>query len=385
MHVVADTKTLIADGVISEPQAAEISRRGREAMVQIAVNGILIAGILAATGGLIFWLADALSVALAGAIFLATGWLIGRGGANMFSRAATLIGAGLLIGGAGVELITSYEGIAGPVLMVGGGAIAAALWRLAHRSFVLGSIFLMAVAAHLAGLAHALMEADVYLGPFPWLYATAIVGLSGWRTDVRFVTALAILPFAQALDTGTAYWHATYAFYSPESTLSILQMSATIAACLWLAPKLADRDSRHLTIFALMAFIVANLCALVGSLWGDIVGEYVWGPGRRRDFDGTYETWREARTAFRANALRIEEEIYSILWAAALIATAAWSALTSRRGLFNTAITFELIHGYTQLFETFNDEPLAYAIGGLAAIPLAWGIWRANRWLATGS
>lgn len=49
--------------------------------------------------------------------------------------------------------------------------------------------------------------------------------------------------------------------------------------------------------------------------------------------------------------------------------------------MFNTALTFAAIHAYTQLFESFGDEPLAYVIGGLAAIPLAWGLWRLKGWI----
>ncbi len=48
----------------------------------------------------------------------------------------------------------------------------------------------------------------------------------------------------------------------------------------------------------------------------------------------------------------------------------------------NYVTIFLAIHAYTQFFESFADEPLAYAIGGLVAIPLAWGMWRLNRWLA---
>ena len=61
-----------------------------------------------------------------------------------------------------------------------------------------------------------------------------------------------------------------------------------------------------------------------------------------------------------------------------LIIAAAWSAHTNRRGIFNASMTFGAIHAYTQVFETFYDEPLAYVVGGLAAIPLAWGLWRLN-------
>jgi len=41
-------------------------------------------------------------------------------------------------------------------------------------------------------------------------------------------------------------------------------------------------------------------------------------------------------------------------------------------------MTFAGIHAYTQVFESFYDEPLAYVVGGLAAIPLAFGLWRLN-------
>jgi hypothetical protein len=70
--------------------------------------------------------------------------------------------------------------------------------------------------------------------------------------------------------------------------------------------------------------------------------------------------------------------MYSIVWAILLILAAFWSAHTNRRGIFNAAMTFGAIHAYTQVFETFYNEPLAYVIGGLAAIPLAWGLWRLN-------
>lgn len=50
--------------------------------------------------------------------------------------------------------------------------------------------------------------------------------------------------------------------------------------------------------------------------------------------------------------------------------------MRNRRGLFNAGMTFAGIHAYTQLFENFGDEPLAYVVGGLAAVPLAWGLWR---------
>ena len=73
--------------------------------------------------------------------------------------------------------------------------------------------------------------------------------------------------------------------------------------------------------------------------------------------------------------------VYSVLWAIALAAMVFWAAQRNQRGLFNAAMTFAAIHVYTQFFESFSKEPLAYVVAGLAAIPLAWGIWRLNHWM----
>ena len=81
----------------------------------------------------------------------------------------------------------------------------------------------------------------------------------------------------------------------------------------------------------------------------------------------------------------IHEHVYSIIWAIALGALIIWSAFSNRRGLFNAGMTMAGIHAYTQMFETFYDEPLAYVIGGLVAIPLAFGLWRLNTiWFGEG-
>ncbi|KAJ54698.1 membrane protein [Actibacterium mucosum KCTC 23349] len=391
MHVVADTDQLIADGVITQPQADEIRARARDTMVTLAVNTLLCAGIIAATAGFIFWLADALSVAVLGGLMLAGGiTILTRGSDNfaMFGNASALIGAGMLIGGAAAELLNKYDDIAGQVMALGG-AVVAGVFAWALRSpkfpakFVAGSALLMGLALHLGGVAIEMMDHQVTGLPKALLlfYAAALVAVAGWLTDVRLVTALAIVPFAQMLDTGTFYFHAAYVFYSPEPTLSILQMSALIALCLWTARRWPPRHGRHALIAMMLAFVVANLCALVGSLWGDVVGQTMWGPGRwsRSEYDD-WEDYQAARDAFEAQALVISEHVFSVLWAVVLIALAIWAAHSNRRGLFNAAITFGAIHVYTQFYESFFDEPLAYVIGGLAAIPLAWGMWRLNKW-----
>ncbi len=290
MHAIADTTQLVADGVITPDQARSIESRARTAMITLGVNVILFSGILAATAGFIFWLADPLAVAITGAVMIALGlWILAKGGEmyRMFGNASTLIGAGMLIGGAALELVDKYESIAGVTLTLGGAVILTITgWRYVNGGwssrFVLGSILLMGLAVHLGGIELLCQEHQTGspLRNLVYIYYALALAAVGWVVDVRLVTALAIVPFAQALETGTSYFHAAYVFYSPESTLSILQLAVLIAACLWLAARRPERDARHLRILMMLSFVAANLCALVGSLWGDVIGETIWGPGR---------------------------------------------------------------------------------------------------------
>lgn len=388
MYAVADTNVLVADGVLSRAQADHIEAMSRQNMVALAIHSILFVGILAATGGLIFWLGTPMSVAVAGAMFLAAGYLVLVRGAkqfSMFGNSAALIGAGLLLGGATLELIDTFEDLAGPVLALGGGVLAVGLvWLRAHHArlapFVFGATLAMAVAVHLTGVVAWLSFAEATGWPLALAqgYGALVLVALGTHLDVRLITALAIVPLAQMLDTGTFYQHAIYAFYSPESTLTILQMAVVSTLALVVAARVPTRFARHARIAALMAFIVANLSALVGTLWGDIVGQSI-AVGNRASAGQSWQDWRDAQAAFEANAIVLSADLYSVIWAVALVALVIWTAMGNRRGLFNVSMTFAGIHAYTQMFESFGDEPIAYALGGLAAIPVAWGVWRANQ------
>lgn len=391
MHVIADTSALVEDGIISHEAATEMQARGREAMVSMAINVILFAGILFATFGLIFWLANAVSVAICGAVLLAGGlFILARTSAiyQMLGNAAALIGAGMLIAGLAIELIENYDTIAGWVMLAGGALVTAiAFGRFVAggltSAFVQGSIGLMGVALHLAGLAILIMDYNLagLWPPLMFLYATAALIGSGWLLDVRLVTALAIVPFAQVLDTGTLYFHAAYVFASPEPTLSLIQMALAVTAALWIAAFYNERTGRHAQIFATLAFITGNLCALVGSLWGDWIGETIWGVGSRNQY-ASWDDLEAARDAFQNGAIFISPNFFSVLWALALVAVITLAAKRSNRALFNAGVTFASIHAYTQMFETFADESLAFVIGGFGAVALAWVVWRLNTdWL----
>lgn len=385
MHYLANTDQLVADGVLNPDQATEIETRSRETMVTLAINCLLVGGIIAATLGLIFWLADAATVAVAGALALGAGALVLLRGSEtyrIFGNAAVLIGTGMLLGGGGAELLQRMELEAAPYFLSLGGMVMAGALALYARGrdvtrFVSAAVLAMGTAMHLAGLM--MLEPGGVALTLSHGYAAVLIFAVGALIDVRVISGLAVVPLAQMLDSSTGYFRAVYVFYSPEPTLSILQMGVVIGLCLWAVARLAPRWGRHFGTLMMLAFIVMNLCFLVGSLWGDFPGQTIWGVARYdQGVYGDYETYLATREAWEAAALHISAGIYSIAWALVLVAVAVWAAFGNRRGPMNAALTFGAIHAYTQAFENFGVEPAVFAIGGLAAIPLAWGLMRLN-------
>ena len=389
-HVV-QTETLVAEGVLSAEQAKIIADRSRETMLSLLVNIVLTAGIIAASLGFVFWIADAVGVALLGLAFLAVGMTVLLKGDVLYrllGHAGTLIGAGMLIAGAGFELVDKYPDAAGAVMTILGAiaTLAAAFAFVkgpATARFSTGAVVLMGLAMHITG--SGILVQDFLGSGLPkvtfFLYTAFLIAGAGVALNVRVVTALAIVPFAQVLDTGTAYFHAAYVFYSPEPTLTILQMALLIGACVWVGMQQPERINRHTGILAIMAAVVGNLSFLVASIFGDDIGLSFFRDSAPsyNDFDGDWEAYNEAYEAWRATFFHISEHVYSVVWAAILVVGAWFAASRHLRGLFNASVTFLGIHAYTQAFETFADEPMVYALGGLAAIPLAWGLWRLNR------
>jgi uncharacterized membrane protein len=177
----------------------------------------------------------------------------------------------MLVGGAAAEIVSTFSDDTAGLIMLGLGLIGAVITAALHQKgsdrtgFLTGSILLMTTAMHIGGLYLWAGDADLpgAIVPMLHLYVATITLAVGIFIDVRLITALAIVPFAQMLDTGTFYWHAMYAFYSPETTLSILQLSVAMAVCVAVSDILVDRYRPHTHIFGIMAFIVANMWARV--------------------------------------------------------------------------------------------------------------------------
>lgn len=189
MYYVAETGALVAEGVLEPRQAQEIERRARAAMVALVINALLIGGIVAAALGLVFWLADAMSVAVVGGVSAIVGIAILRWGTDlyrMFGNASALIGAGMLVSGAGLELADKYPGSATVLMLLMGAAIVGvALFGVrlggAKLRFASGAILLMGLSLHFGGLVYGAQVGDFDALPTPLLhlYSAALVIAAG--------------------------------------------------------------------------------------------------------------------------------------------------------------------------------------------------------------
>ncbi len=204
---------------------------------------------------------------------------------------------------------------------------------------------------------------------WPTVAVLMIVGAVGLRNAV--LAAFAPLAVGQALGTSTAYWHASYALFVREATISAVLFAAIASGLFWARGHLGEAYRLVATVAARVSFFLANFALWVGSLWGDYPGE-LWA---RRDRDySEMDAWRE-------NALFVPDTAFAILWAVFLVASLVIGVRTGRRFLANTSIVFLAIHFYTQLFEVLGAQPLSLVLGGLLLIAGGVGVARFDRWL----
>ena len=128
-------------------------------------------------------------------------------------------------------------------------------------------------------------------------------------------------------------------------------------------------------VFARMSFIIANFGFWVGSLWGDYVGEYLWGRGERSPRQ-SWEEARAARDAFRETTIYIQDNIFVVGWALFSIAAIVIGQKLGNRFVALCGVGFLAVNAFTQYFEYFKDEPWALIFGGIALVGVALGLVR---------
>ena len=320
MKILVDIEALVRDRVITEGQAKEVRRRGTAEMVTLAVNLLLLTGIVAVVLGTSAFLNDAAAIAMLGAVVLGLGtagvlWL--GPGYRLLTNAAAVIGASMFLGGALWWAEEHFESTL-PAISIGAmvAAIGYAVWlsSLSRLRFITGCLVVAGAAAHLYGVLTT--QSDLGLEWLALTWAAIVLITCGGAINVRFVTALAIIPLATALSARSFYGFASYGIAIYEPTLTIVALGLLAVFCVWLTTQVSSRIGRHARILALLCLIWVDMAFWIGCLWGDIVGLHLWGPIR---VGLDYSAWQSALRDFEASALVISADIFALTWALVLL------------------------------------------------------------------
>lgn len=196
---------------------------------------------------------------------------------------------------------------------------------------------------------------DVEDATAPALLITGVLGAGAIWFRSAFLAALATLSLGAVFGTGTAYWHASYALFVEEASITIAVFGALAATFYKLRGALKDPWSDMLTVCARTALLLVHFAFWVGSLFGDTIGD----------------AWTVYSPASEG-AAHIPDYVFALAWAAFSLTL----ALRAARGGYVSisALIFLIIHGYTQYFETFGAEPESLLFAGIILVALAVGL-----------
>ena len=175
---------------------------------------------------------------------------------------------------------------------------------------------------------------------YPTLAVAGVLGAAAIWFRSPFLVAPAVLALGATLGSGTGYWHASYGIFVEEPTLTILMFGAATGGFYVMRGKVVEAYEGLATIA---------------------------------------DEWA-AREDWQAQAIDIPDQVFTLGWAAFLIAM----IVKARRGGFlsTLSIVFLSIHFYTQYFELLGANPGSLVVGGVILVGLAVGgtrLFRASR------
>jgi iron complex transport system permease protein len=176
------------------------------------------------------------------------------------------------------------------------------------------------------------------------LSVAAVFAVASIFAKSALLAVLSTLMLSAAIGARTGYFHASYFLVIQEPAITVILFSVLAIGLYQLSKVLASDYERIAIASARTSVFLVNFGFWVGSLWGE-------------------------RGA--AKRIVISDEIFSVLWAIALVATAVWAWKRNRRWVLNTVATFGGIHFYTQWFENLGASPGTVLLAGLLALGFA--------------
>ncbi|WP_439576056.1 hypothetical protein [Phreatobacter sp.] len=197
--------------------------------------------------------------------------------------------------------------------------------------------------------------------PIALLAITAILIGGGIAAKSGLLIALAVLCLSAAIGARTSYAHATYFIGVRQPLLTVLLFSGLALAAYQASLRLAADHARLAITAARTSLLLVNLGFWIGTLWGDRL------------------TWLSDQFDPSRYWLSVPAVVFSLVWAAALVATGLWAARANRPWVLNVVAVFGAIHFYTQWFAKLGPNPFSVMIAGLITLALAIGIWKYNQ------
>ena len=193
-----------------------------------------------------------------------------------------------------------------------------------------------------------------------------------------FLAALVPLGLGAMLGSGTAYWHASYAIFVREPTITFAAFTLLAVALVAAIDRgvLARAYARMGEVAMRVSVVIANFGLWVGSLWGDHVGEHLLIGGHRYIAGEPWQERQERLETLREMVVHIPDGAFALAWVGVAIAMIVIGQRIHRRFVTVSGITFLAINAYTQFFERFHDESWALIVGGVSLVAIAIAIMR---------
>jgi iron complex transport system permease protein len=183
-----------------------------------------------------------------------------------------------------------------------------------------------------------------------YLFISVLFLIISLISESGLLISLAAISISPLIKAEAYYGHASYTLVITQPIISILVFSLLSIGSYIVSKSISSTYERLLVIFSRTCLFMVNFSFMVGSLWGDQLGD-----------------------------LKIADFYIGILWAVGLLLTGVWASYREKKFVLNTVATFGMIHFYTQWFERLGAQPIALLVAGLMTIFVAIGLWKYNK------
>jgi len=184
------------------------------------------------------------------------------------------------------------------------------------------------------------------------LFVVVTYALAGVLARSSFLVVLSVFLSSSLVGAMTGYSFASY-YLSIENPITTVMLYAVLGIGLHQVSKNVDIKYESIALAGAKASVfLVNFGFWVGSLYGS--REIIHEEGKK--------SWEYEMVT------HISPEVFSILWAVAIISAGVWAVKNNRRWTLNVVATFGGIHFYTQWFVYFGAEPITLIFLGILTL-----------------